>query len=447
MKLVKSLRFRIIAGYLFFTAVTTLFYSLGVLTVLRIGDDELFNWHIAKVAEREWSLLHEQSPERRQLLIKNNPQFVIGDNQDMLEKLYLVGDQNQPLVGSLMDNVRHVSQRRGGWLEIIELEVGESSYHIVKIPMDLNQPKQVPFFYYIVDITGYSKLDVWAFQGAFAGLLLLVILSLTISMIVGRLIANKVMSPLTQLMEDVDNTSVGKNMSSYFPDEVGVLAKKIDDMTSRIFGFIEREKAFSRDVSHELRTPITSSQVALELAMRLTESGDDNVRKALLRIQEANRDMTHLIETFMLIGRENLKIEVDSKTNLESVVSSSIKKNRYLISDKEISITNHVATNVVLPQPRQLLEVVIDNVLRNSFQYTDHGNVTIRGDHRYISVADTGIGFDQAALDRLMQPYETFHGQGVGLGLNIIKRICNLTGWKLQIKSQPGIGSLLTVNF
>lgn len=446
MKLVKSLRFRIIAGCLLCMVVTTVFYSFGVIVILRIGDDELFNWHIAKVAEQEWDFLHAQSSDQRQLLVEENPQFVIGDDQDIVNKLILV-DAGQPKIGSLMENVRHVSQRRGGQLEIIELELGDSNYHIVKIPMDRQAPEKALFFYYIVDITGYSKLDVWAFQGAFAGLLLLTIISLVIAMVVGRLIANKVMSPLTQLMEDVDNTSVGKNLSSYFPDEVGVLAKKIDDMISRMFGFIEREKTFSRDVSHELRTPITSSQMALELAMRLTDSSDENVNKALLRIQDANRDMIHLIETFMLIGREHIKVETETKTNLQTVVSHSISKNRYLISDKEIRVTNHVATNVVLPQPRQLLEVVIDNVLRNSFQYTDHGNVTIRGDHSHISVADTGIGFEQTALDRLMQPYETFHGQGVGLGLNIIKRICNLTGWELQIKSQPGEGSLLTVSF
>ena len=106
-----------------------------------------------------------------------------------------------------------------------------------------------------------------------------------------------------------------------------------------------------------------------------------------------------------------------------------------------------VDEQIVVNQPHKLLAVVIDNILRNAFQYTEKGNVTVRASEEYISVTDTGRGFDQAAVERLLRPYETFHGEGIGLGLNIIKRICELTGWRLEVRSECGIGSLLIVHF
>lgn len=450
MKISKSLRFRIIAGYVLFTFLTTLCYTLSGLVVLKISDDELFNWHIVRVAEEQFQQYrHGTAAERA--AVSADKHVVIGDDRDVIKQFYMHSlAETRPAVpvASLEEwsDVSHISRGDDGRFEIFEVAILQDSFHVVRIPIEKKLTEQT-FFYYIVDISGYNKHDVWAVQGTYFGLFMLLLLFMIFASRLGVAISNKVMSPLTQLTQDVEKASVGSNLGNYYPDEVGALAVKINDLMNRIGGFVDREKSFARDVSHELRTPVTSSQIAVELALHVADNSNPKLREILGRICDANRDMMHLIETFMLIGRENIPDNAVSPTSLSAVVNESINKNSYLISGKALETINMVDDSIVVNQPHKLLAVVIDNILRNAFQYTEKGNVTVRASSEYISVADTGRGFDQSAVDRLLRPYETFHGEGVGLGLNIIKRICELTGWRLEVRSECGVGSLLIVHF
>lgn len=450
MKIAKSLRFRIIAGYILFTLITTVCYTLSVLLVVKMNEDELFNWHIVRVAESEYNRYKTlPEPDRQTFLIENN--IVIGDDIDIINyfKDHSYSNKEENVIPVSLDDwpdVTHISRGDHGDHIIYEFRYTNHSFHVVKI--SLNQAtNQSQGFYYIVDISGYNKYDVWAVQGTYFGLFMLLLVFMMVAISLGVGISRKVISPLTQLTEDVEKATVGGKLNSYYPDEVGILAIKINDLMTRISCFIDREKAFSRDVSHELRTPVTSSQVALELAMHLTEKEDPKLREVLGRIWDANCDMVHLIETFMLIGRENIPSTAVTPTNLASVVSESIERNSYLLNGRQIDAVNMIDQHITVNQPHKLLSVVIDNILRNAFQYTEKGNVTVRASEKFISVADTGRGFDVAATERLLKPYETFHGEGIGLGLNIIKRICDLTGWKLEVKSECGVGSLLIIHF
>lgn len=450
MKISKNLRYRIIAGYVLFTFIITVCYTLTGLLVLKISDDELFNWHIVRVAEEQFQQYQHRSSQQRAALLEND-QIVVGADTDVINHFHTRTpnpDRRITHAASLEDwpDVSHISRGDDGRFEIYEVRFLRSSFHVVKIPIDKNFRNQ-EFFYYIVDISDYNKNDVWAVQGTYFGLFMLLLLFMLVAFGLGLAMSKKVMLPLTQLAEDVEKANVGSNLSSYYPDEVGVLAVKINNLMNRIGGFIDREKSFARDVSHELRTPVTSSQIAVELALHFTEKADPKLREILGRICDANRDMMHLIETFMLIGRENIPNNTVSPTNLCLVVNESIGRNSYLINGKDVEAVNMVDQQIVVNQPHKLLAVVIDNILRNAFQYTEKGNITVRASEEYISVTDTGRGFDQSAVERLLRPYETFHGEGVGLGLNIIKRICELTGWRLEVRSECGVGSLLIVYF
>ncbi|HWV14807.1 MAG TPA: HAMP domain-containing sensor histidine kinase [Cellvibrio sp.] len=450
MKISKSLRFRIIAGYVAFTLITTLCYTLSGLLVLKISDDELFNWYIARVAEGKFhEYVQGSQQERNSLLASKN--IIVGMDADVIGHLQQgsvkqLPKNSQTFTLENWPDVSHISRADKNRFEIFEVRFAKSSFHIVKIPLPAGAKDQ-HFFYYVVDISAYNISEVWAAQGTYFGLFILLLVFMLVASLLGFAISRKVIAPLTQLTHDVAKASVGSKLNSYYPDEVGVLAIKINDLMTRIGGFIDREKAFSRDVSHELRTPVTSSQIALELAMHLTEKGDPKLREVLGRIGDANRDMIHLIDTFMLIGRENIPSTAAAETNLFALIKASIERNSYLIEGKDVVVINMIDEHIAVNLPHDLLLVVVDNILRNAFQYTDKGNVTLQATKEFISVTDTGRGFDQSALDRLLLPYETYHGEGIGLGLNIIKRICELTGWRLEIRSECGLGSFLTVHF
>ena len=87
---------------------------------------------------------------------------------------------------------------------------------------------------------------------------------------------------------------------------------------------------------------------------------------------------------------------------------------------------------------------MLNNLIRNAFQYTNAGSVKVSGTAQYLEVEDTGIGFE---YKKDLIPYSDHHESGLGLGLNIVQRICQLKGWQLLIDSKLGEGTSIRVNF
>ncbi len=102
-----------------------------------------------------------------------------------------------------------------------------------------------------------------------------------------------------------------------------------------------------------------------------------------------------------------------------------------------------------------LLERIIENFVTNAIRYTESGGVSIdvveRGSALSIEVADTGIGIEAGELDRIFEEYYQLdnpvrsHARGLGLGLSIVKHIARLLEHTLDVKSDPGEGSVFIV--
>jgi signal transduction histidine kinase len=82
-------------------------------------------------------------------------------------------------------------------------------------------------------------------------------------------------------------------------------------------------------------------------------------------------------------------------------------------------------------------------------QYTESGFIRVEFNNQRLSISDSGIGIEPAYLPLL---YERFfrgstQGQGLGIGLAIVKRICNHYGWGIEVDSTPGQGTTFHIIF
>lgn len=101
--------------------------------------------------------------------------------------------------------------------------------------------------------------------------------------------------------------------------------------------------------------------------------------------------------------------------------------------------------------PPAVLAVALANLIGNAFRYTQEGEVRIRilGDR--VEVADTGPGIDPEDAARLFE--RGYRGQaasgskGAGLGLAIVRRLCDLYGWQVSLAPGPGRGAVATLRF
>ena len=225
-------------------------------------------------------------------------------------------------------------------------------------------------------------------------------------------------------------------------DEVGELARVFDRYLERLRAFVDRERAFTADVSHELRTPLAVIQGGVEVLQEdAALSGPQRAR--LGRIERAAVDMAELIRALLLMAREDTEdARVDEQCNAAEVLRECVDKHRHLATSRGTAIDLQIAAAPSLPAEPTLLAVVVGNLIRNAFAYTESGRVTIRLEAERLSVADTGIGIRAEELGRVFQRYyKGSASQGSGIGLSLVKRICDRYGWEIGIESREGEGT------
>ncbi len=229
--------------------------------------------------------------------------------------------------------------------------------------------------------------------------------------------------------------------------ETRQLAAALHQLATRVTAHVARERNFTRDASHELRTPLTVIRVASDMAL-----GDQDMtprlRRGLNRIQRAGRDMEAVIDAFLILARE---ADVEPQIELfdvNDIVRYEVENARELLAGRPVEIHVHSEASVQLHAPPRVLQVVVSNLLRNACSYTDEGRIDVDVLDDRVVVRDTGIGMSAEALSRAFEPFyraEPSRPQGTGLGLSIVRRLCDRFGWKIELASEPGVGTQATI--
>jgi signal transduction histidine kinase len=266
--------------------------------------------------------------------------------------------------------------------------------------------------------------------------------------------SRKLVSPLVQLAELLRRTPVNDARAAR-PDlsmveaeadsEVAVLVVALESYASRLVGFVERERQFTRDASHELRTPLAVIRANLELL-----TGREVNPAALRRIEDTVGDMEALIETLLLLARSESRELPDDELVVNDLVCNLVERLEPLADRKQVGVRVEQSVLLSLRAPETVLTMVLTNLIRNAINYTASGHVTISIEAGSVQVRDTGPGIDPAQLQRLMQPFErgqTMGESGHGLGLAIVQRLCERCRWKLDVASALGQGTSVKVTF
>ena len=268
----------------------------------------------------------------------------------------------------------------------------------------------------------------------------------------GLLLARRITAPVTNLAARVAALGSAESAPKVQPDpnrdEVDELAHAFDCYLSRIRTCVERERAFTADVSHELRTPLAIIRGAVEV---LEDDADLNSgqRQRIARIERASQDMTDLTSALLHLARErNAAGDEPGSCAIADVVRESVEKHRVLSENKPIEIKLELGQNIMIPAEKILASVVVDNLIDNAIRHAESGQVCVcLEDHRLV-VSDTGKGIAEAELEQIFRRHYRGSGSdGAGIGLSLVKRICDLSGWRIAIDSKPGAGTTAVLFF
>lgn len=231
-------------------------------------------------------------------------------------------------------------------------------------------------------------------------------------------------------------------------DEIRVLASALEDLVVRIGDFTERERHFTRDASHELRTPLTVIKMALD---RLDRDPDieEPARATLARIRNSADDMESLTKAFLLLARETDQGLAREWVCVNDIAENELKRARTVIPNSGLATRIEQTTRIIVFAPEKIVESVIGNLVRNAVTYTDSGEVCIRISGHKVTIEDTGPGMAPEELSKVFKPFVQKQRQrgGFGVGLTIVQRLTDRFGWPVDIESEPGRGTSVSVSF
>ena len=273
------------------------------------------------------------------------------------------------------------------------------------------------------------------------------------SIVIGFWLSARVMSPVIDLarrVQAMSRTGRPELLKSHFAnDEVGQLAAALDDYSTRLTELVQRDREFNADVSHELRTPLAVIASTTEL---LQGSPDltDKLRERLRRIERAVRQSTELTDALLLLSRRERQAPTDGETtDVARVVEQVVDVQRPHLGNKPVQVRIDVEEPLATAAPSSVVAVALGNLIGNAFKYTQQGEVVVTVGHGRVSVEDTGPGIDAGEADKLFERgvRGTSAGKGAGLGLAIVRRLCELYGWSVALAPRPQGGAVATLEF
>jgi len=264
----------------------------------------------------------------------------------------------------------------------------------------------------------------------------------------GIWLARRAVVPVIDLAARIAASEPGQPTKVLALDDIGELAQVLERYLERIRGCAERERAFASDVSHELRTPLAVIRGAVEVLE--DDAGlNESQRNRLARIDRASYDMTELTSALLRMSREESGLTTPpDNCSIASVVRESVEKYRSLDGAIAIAIDLNIVDAPLLPVEKGLATVVVDNLIGNAILHAQSSQVHVCLERSRLVISDTGKGIDKADLERIFQRhYRGPDSQGSGIGLSLVKRVCDLHGWDIVIDSTPGLGTAAQLFF
>ncbi len=270
--------------------------------------------------------------------------------------------------------------------------------------------------------------------------------------------SRRAVSPIIKLARAVHELDLEHPVAEAFdPDayrdepneEVSSLADALHRFAQRINEFVDRERAFTRDASHELRSPLTVIKIAANMLLSEQELSAP-VRNSVDRIRRSATDMEELVGAFLLLARESEQGLVQEPVCVNDVVAGEIERASPLLAGKPVDVRSTADVSLSVDTSEKVLSVMIGNLIRNAFSYTDKGRVTVHVGDGYIYIEDSGIGIREQDVERVFKPFQQGCSQrrgGFGVGLTIVRRLSERFSWPVQIESQPDVGTRVTVRF
>ncbi|GAA2621669.1 sensor histidine kinase [Paractinoplanes durhamensis] len=242
-------------------------------------------------------------------------------------------------------------------------------------------------------------------------------------------------------------------------DEVAELARTFDAMLDRLAGAFESQKRFVANASHELRTPLAVMRTEIDVTLTDDEADVAEYRRMAKVVRNASERANGLVDALLVLARSEAqsgrrlarKVPADLSMSVTNALSAVKPEAERL----KLDVTTDLEPAPVVGDP-SLLDRLAGNLIENAIRYNHLlGKLWLRtgmvdGQARLV-VGNTGYEVEPADVPGLFEPFrrggwERTGSRGSGLGLSIVRAVCDAHGGTVSAVAQPGGGLEVTVS-
>ncbi len=228
--------------------------------------------------------------------------------------------------------------------------------------------------------------------------------------------------------------------NKYWDSEIWILTKSINNFIKQNNEILNKQKSFIQDTSHELKTPLMQINSNIELIEDKIK--DKKIKNKILEIKKSSENIWEIISNLNFILRWEEKLQIKNKINLFNYFEKFIKKYESISKEKNIKIIIIKNTNLTIENNTYYLDRLFWNIIENAIYYNNWNNkLKIIINKNSIEIIDEWIWIKKEELNKIFNRFYRnsnswiFNQNWNWLGLSIIKKICDMFGWKIKIES------------
>ncbi len=291
---------------------------------------------------------------------------------------------------------------------------------------------------------------------------------------VGAFLARKALEPIDSITQTASEIALGGDLQRRItkpgpPDEVGRLTETFNVMLDRLEGMFKAQQRFSADISHELRTPLTTIRGNIDLLQRMGGADKDSIEA----IRSETDRMIRLVGDLLLLAQADAGLPIRREPiAIDQLASEVVRQVQVISGGVKVSLQTEVSEPLCLDGDPDRLRQLLLNLIDNAIKYTPGGGevklrVARENGSARLDVSDNGPGIplEHLALGPNGVPliFERFYrveksrtrsgilggngrsGSGTGLGLSIAYWIVQAHAGRIEVHSEIGGGTTLTV--
>jgi two-component system sensor histidine kinase QseC len=268
----------------------------------------------------------------------------------------------------------------------------------------------------------------------------MIALILIVGFVINRIILNRLWKPFYHTIDKINTYHLTSQQALQLEqtpiDEFNILNKNITDMVERVQYEYKNLKEFTGNAAHEMQTPLAVIRVKLDMLVQ-DETQLSNNANAITGIEVAVNKLSRLFNSLLLLTKiENRQFELKEKLQLDEIVENKLIESKHLIHSKGIIVSKKITpTTIVFHQ--QLADILIGNLLNNAIRYNyDLGRISIVLTKHEFTISNTSSlpPLDDTMVFKRFYRHTNTKQEGNGLGLSIVKQICDTAGYELSYK-------------